>query len=59
MAGLAKALTPSRLVTPMTPPTRAVLAHIDRTFPLAMGSVSLATRLVMIGSDGGDGEIGG
>jgi hypothetical protein len=46
----------------MTPPSLAVLAHIDRTFPLARGPVILVNMIDMVWSvnrvdecDGGNG----
>lgn len=46
----------------MTPPSLAVLAHIDRTFPLARGTVILVNMIDMVwsvnrvdGCDGGNG----
>jgi hypothetical protein len=39
---------PNRPVVPMTPPSLAVLAHNERTFPFAMGIVILVNIVDMM-----------
>ena len=47
-AGLERTCAPKRPVVPITPPSRAVLAHNDSTFPFAMGMVSLVNMVDMM-----------
>lgn len=47
-AGLERTCAPNRPVTPMTPPSLAVLAQSDSRFPLAVGMVSLVNMVAMM-----------